>query len=743
MEAPAQRFGPYVILDRIGDGGMAEIFLAKVQGYSGFEKLIALKKIHPRYSRNPTFAQMLIHEAKLAASLNHFNVVQVLDLGEIDQQVYIAMEYVRGRDLAAVLSSLYRAKERLPLELTLFVATEFLTGLEYAHRMLGEDGRPLGLIHRDISPQNVLISHEGEVKVTDFGIARVISEKAGFQLPGNLHGKYGYMSPEQARNRTIDQRSDLFSAGVVLWEMLVGSRLFRGRDHPETLDLVLTKPVPPPSSLSSGVPPEVDHIVAKALAREPEQRYQTMGALLGDLSRVAASLPRRTGSRDLSVYMRRKFGAPNPGSLRPGAPSAAPEPPMGKRLPLGQILLERGVIDAGQLEIGLAEQRAKGGRLGEVLLEGSNIDGDVLADALASQLELPHLATSDLLALEPPADLLDRFPRTLAESGVLPLGFDPAGLSVRLALADPEDERLVLEAKVLLGVQQVTRFVAPRAALVSACARWYGAREAVAPPVEVRPAPEPVPTEVLIADADPSAAHRAAARLRDEGWRVDVVHDGRSARAALRNRRWGAAVLDAALPGIDGYNLLLEVRASGRTISVFLASERSDEFRESKALELGADGFFEKPISLELLASKLRRELQRKAPYPSSPGPSAGVSGSLEHMSMLDVARSLGVAQKTAHVVLQYEDGRHVTLRFDSGILRGAACGPHFGRDALLEAARPGPGLFRIEYRASPVAENLPNPEEALCEAEHRAEAFSPMTLAGDLVLSEPDDTPG
>ena len=131
---PAQRFGPYVILDRIGDGGMAEIFLAKMQGYSGFEKLVALKKILPRYSQNPAFARMLIHEAKLAARLQHFNLVQVLDLGEIDQQVFIAMEYVSGRDLAALLSNTYRRREKLPTAVSLCIATEFLTGLDYAHR---------------------------------------------------------------------------------------------------------------------------------------------------------------------------------------------------------------------------------------------------------------------------------------------------------------------------------------------------------------------------------------------------------------------------------------------------------------------------------------------------------------------------------------------------------------------------------------------------------------------------------
>src|SRR5688572_6304561 len=361
-----QRFGPYVILDRIGDGGMAEIFLAKVQGYSGFEKLIALKKIHPRYSENQTFAQMLIHEAKLAASLQHFNVVQVYDLGEIEGQVFIGMEYVRGRDLAAVLSNTYRRKERLPLNLSLCIATEFMTGLDYAHRMRSPDGTPLGIIHRDISPQNVLISYEGEVKVTDFGIARVIATKSGFQLPGNLHGKFGYMSPEQVLGHEIDQRSDIFSAGVVLWEMLTGTRLFRNKDHKKTIKMIVSHAIPPPSTVNPEVPPSVDRICAKALARDRTARYQTMGALLGELSRVADTLPRRAATRDLAVYMRRQFGTAGGGytssrsSRGKDLGSATPHSGFGdasktgvsevsgfsmtpgERVPLGQILIEQG-----------------------------------------------------------------------------------------------------------------------------------------------------------------------------------------------------------------------------------------------------------------------------------------------------------------------------------------------------------------------------------------------------------------
>ena len=494
MGAHPQRFGPYVILDRIGEGGMAEIFLAKMQGYSGFEKLIALKKILPKYSRNHTFAHMLIHEAKLAASLTHFNVVQVYDLGEIDNQVFVAMEYVRGRDLAVVLSNTYRRRERLPLELALFIGTEFLTGLEYAHRLRGPDGVPFGIIHRDISPQNILISYEGEVKVTDFGIARIISEEKGFKLPGNLHGKFGYMSPEQADNKAIDQRSDIFSAGVVLWEMLVGTRLFRGKNQHDTIKLVAESPIKEPSSLNPDVPPEVDTICLKALARDRNQRYQTMGAFLGDLSRVTETRLRRAGTRDLSVYMRRQFGTPG-GGFRSGGrggrsdqsnpsvdPPFAAESPVDRarspsgmdRVPIGQILIKQGAISVGDLEIGLAEQRAQGGLIGEVLVSSAAIDDTELAVALAEQAKLPAISTDDLVAISPPSTLLSRFPRHAAEAScVLPVEMDSDERVVRLAVCDPYDERGVLEAKVVLGVNDVALLVAPRSAIRAALSRWY------------------------------------------------------------------------------------------------------------------------------------------------------------------------------------------------------------------------------------------------------------------------------
>ncbi len=734
-----QRFGPYVILDRIGDGGMAEIFLAKMQGYSGFEKLIALKRIHPRYSQNKTFAQMLIHEAKLAASLQHFNVVQVLDLGEIEGQVFIAMEYVRGRDLAAVLSNTYRRKEKLPLNLALCTATEFMTGLDYAHRMRTSDGSPLGIIHRDISPQNILISYEGEVKVTDFGIARVVAEKeSSFQLPGNLHGKFGYMSPEQVLGQEIDQRSDVFSAGVVLWEMLTGQRLFRGKDHKETVKMIASTPIQPASALNSEVPPTVDRIVMKALARDRSARYQTTGALLGDLSRVADALPRRAATRDLAVYMRRQFGASSSHSSKGRTASTVSVSGFGTisnvsqvanyntgtdRVPLGQLLVQQGSINHGELDIVLAEQRARGGRIGELLVSSGAVSEDDLVRALSAQSGRQAINEADLLALPAPIKLLRRFPREAAEATlIVPISINEQQRSVGLAVVDPYDDRAILETKVVLGVNEVVVFIAKRPAVRAVIANWYAEEEAEEPtlagpvfaPEKVAAAPaEPL---VLIADADSKIVAELEQRMRDEGVEVVVATDGKKARELCREKPPTVAFLDAALPGIDGYNILLELRGKNTDAAIFITSSRGDDFRQAKALELGADDFIVKPFSLELTTAKIRREIQKRS-QGRTVGPAVtfdGVSGSLKDMTALDIIQSLELGKKTAHVVLQYEDGRSAELSLKRGEMLGAVAGKLNGEEAFYLVMRPGEGRFRIEYRSSEIADNITKPNTYL-----------------------------
>ncbi|MBX2813822.1 MAG: protein kinase [Myxococcales bacterium] len=786
-----QRFGPYVILDRIGEGGMAEIFLAKMQGYSGFEKLIALKKILPKYSKNSTFANMMIHEAKLAAALNHFNVVQVYDLGEIDGQIFIAMEYVRGRDLSAVLSNVYLRREYLPIELSLFIATEFLTGLEYAHRLRGAEGTPLGIIHRDISPQNILISYEGEVKVTDFGIARGISPDSNCAEVANLHGKFGYMSPEQALSESVDQRSDVFSAGVVLWEMLVGARLFRGRTPQETGRMVTSNTVPKPSSVNPDVPSDVDAICLKALSRDKSYRYQTMGAFLGALSRVSDEINHRAGNRDLSVYMRRQFGTPS-GGFRQGRSSrsqvsaenpinyvhqeadltgngASPYP----RLLIGQILMNQGSISMGDLELALAEQRAQGGRIGEVLVSTAAINDNELATALATQAALPTISSRDFESLSPPTELLSRFPRDAAEAScILPVDVDPDERVVRLAVCDPYDERGVLEAKVVLGVNEVALLVAPRSAIRQSLSAWYtqaAAQQHGTHPLFNESRSEKVHTthdRVLIADSDVELTRIVANRIRAEGFHVDVVHDGRAAREISLNTRPIAAVIETSLPHIDGYNLLLQIRELDQQATIFLTSERSDDFRQSKALELGADDFLVKPLSPEVIVSKIRRELsKRSASRRERIAPSrnfSGVSGTLEDMTVIDIVQSLELGGKTAHVVLRYLDGRQGIMRVDAGELKAAYTHHLSGSEAFYHLAVPGEGMFRIEYRTSPQPQNIEEPNTYLMiEAMRRldegisssADLLRPISeesksqqmqspLAEDLVLDEQHFSP-
>ncbi|MBK8011276.1 MAG: protein kinase [Deltaproteobacteria bacterium] len=745
-----ERFGPYVILDRIGDGGMAEIFLAKRQGYSGFEKLIALKKILPRYSANPTFAQMLIQEAKLAASLQHHNVVQVYDLGEIEGQVYIAMEYVHGRDLAAVLSHTYRRKERLPVALSLCIATEFITGLDYAHRTRGPDGTPLRIIHRDISPQNILVSYEGEVKVTDFGIARALGGE-GYHLPGNLYGKFGYMSPEQVGGQPIDQRSDIFSAGVVLYEILTGQRLFRGKNPNETAVMISRHPIPPPSALNPEVPPSVDAVCEKALARDRDTRYRTMGTLLGDLSRVADALPRRAATRDLSVYMRRQFGnaadmfglasrtRSDSGTSLPSyssslaldaAPASGDAAGIPKtRTPLGQILVAQNATTVGDVEIALAEQRARGGRIGEILVASGAISEMDLVRALSTQAGVPIVHEISLRDSPVPTELLKRFPREAAESSlILPISINELEHSVNLAVTDPYDDRSILESKIVLGVNHVRVHLAARSVIRRMIGTWYRDHEieiSVEEPIfTAEPASaiaiETVPL-ILVADSDEAEAKNLGDRLKAEDCEVIVVHEGRSAREISTTRRPAVVLLEASLPVIDGYNILLEIRARSEDAAVFITSSRGDEFRQAKALELGADDFISKPYALELVTSKVRREIKKRAGrFGGAPGGAPGiaqgsefrgVSGSLTDMTALEIVQSLELARKSAHVILQYEDGRSGEVDVLDGAVRGAQIGTVRGEDAFFTLTRPGSGLFRIEYRktSGPFSIDRPN----------------------------------
>ncbi|MCP4600349.1 MAG: serine/threonine protein kinase [Proteobacteria bacterium] len=271
------QFGSFYLYDKIGIGGMAEIFLAKTFTGLGIERHSAIKCILPLFVRDESFGDMLILEAKLCARLSHGNIVQTYDLGKSDGRYYISMEYVEGFDLNRLLGLLSRAEIKLPLQFALYIIIETLRGLDYAHRLTDEEGNFLGIVHRDVSPTNVLISTEGEIKLCDFGIAKVTLSNIDTEYVDDYHlkGKIAYMSPEYLSGREIDCRADLYAAGILLWELLSGRRLFKSKDEEETLRRAKNSEVPP---LTDSDFPEyelINAIVKRALSKDTDKRFQT------------------------------------------------------------------------------------------------------------------------------------------------------------------------------------------------------------------------------------------------------------------------------------------------------------------------------------------------------------------------------------------------------------------------------------------------------------------------------------
>jgi serine/threonine-protein kinase len=306
-------FGPYVLFDFVGRGGMAETYLARQKMQLGGTRLCVIKQILPSLAVDPQFSDMLVHEAKLAARLSHANVVEVLHLGREDGRLFIAMEYVEGFDLNCLLGRLSRAEVPLPLEFSLYVAAEALRGLDYAHRRRDDRGVPLGLVHRDVSPSNILISFEGEVKVCDFGIARANDEvdarSSVRELEEALRGKAGYMSPEHARGEAIDARADVYAAGIVLWELAAGRRMYRRRDGgPSLLELARRAEVPQLPSCGTREDRGLRDILGKALAMDREERYGSAAAMLRDLEAYVSRAKLQTGAPAFGQWLTRTLG---------------------------------------------------------------------------------------------------------------------------------------------------------------------------------------------------------------------------------------------------------------------------------------------------------------------------------------------------------------------------------------------------------------------------------------------------
>jgi serine/threonine-protein kinase len=301
-----RRFGRYFLFDKIGEGGMARIYLGRAKTELGGERLVVVKQILPLLADSADFSRLLIEEAKLAAQLTHGSVAQVFDLGREDGVLYIAMEYVEGFDLRDLLRRCSKTRVGLPLEFSMLITTEALRALDYAHKKKDEGGAPLGIVHRDVSPSNILISFEGEVKLCDFGIARAFGLREELP-PETVQGKAGYMSPEAARGEAVDARSDVFAVGVILWELFAGRRLYR-KGGPPTLEQAAAAQIEPPPERGYPDEGELRRIVMKALAKSPAERYANADAMLRDLERYATTARLIASPLRLGTWLMDQFG---------------------------------------------------------------------------------------------------------------------------------------------------------------------------------------------------------------------------------------------------------------------------------------------------------------------------------------------------------------------------------------------------------------------------------------------------
>lgn len=287
-----ERFGRYLLLERLGRGGMAEVFKAVAEGAQGFRRVFVVKRILPEFAASPYFVSLFADEAKLSALLHHPNLVQVYEFGAVAGVHYLSMEYLDGTDLASAMTGLTKLNEKMPPSLAVFIAQQVAHGLAYAHAAQDERGAPLRLVHRDVSPENIMLMDAGTVKLFDFGIALSDQRFATSITQGKvLKGKLAYSSPEQVKGQPMDGRSDIFSLGVVLWEMLTGRRLFAADEDARTLYNVLEREVVPPSTINPAVPPELDRVVLRALAREPGRRQSNADVLSEELDDILRALP--------------------------------------------------------------------------------------------------------------------------------------------------------------------------------------------------------------------------------------------------------------------------------------------------------------------------------------------------------------------------------------------------------------------------------------------------------------------
>jgi serine/threonine protein kinase len=299
--------GRYQIVRYLAEGGMAQVLLARASGLEGFERHVVIKRIRPEQAHDVRYVTMFLDEARLAALLHHHNIAQVHDVGQDNGEYFIAMEYVHGADLRQLLRELNARHRKTPIEHVITISTAVSAALHYAHEMRTPDRRLLGVVHRDVSPANILVGYDGSVKVTDFGIAKA-ALRGNETRSGTLKGKVAYMAPEQCMGADVDRRSDVFALGIVLYELATVRRLFKGANDFVTMNAIVAGKIPPPSQFRPDLPRELENIIMRALAHDPEKRFQTAEAMRLSLEQFADEHGIRTSTTALADFILEQLG---------------------------------------------------------------------------------------------------------------------------------------------------------------------------------------------------------------------------------------------------------------------------------------------------------------------------------------------------------------------------------------------------------------------------------------------------
>ncbi len=302
-----RKLGRYELLTRIAKGGMAQIHLARQRGIEGFERLVVLKLIHPHLSDEERFVEMFLDEARIAARLNHPNVVQIYDFGKDGDEYFIAMEYLEGESLGIIVKAGLESETPMDQHIAAGIIAQVCDGLDYAHKFVDLDGRFLGIVHRDVSPQNIIVLYSGMVKLVDFGIAKAAS-KIHKTRSGTLKGKLTYMSPEQCKALSVDPRTDVFSLGAVFWEMLTLRRLFKRESEAAMIDAIVNEPIPNPKDIRHSLMTEYADIAMTALQRDPAKRFQSAGAMATAIRAVLHQSNQEAGTPQIGNYIRSVLG---------------------------------------------------------------------------------------------------------------------------------------------------------------------------------------------------------------------------------------------------------------------------------------------------------------------------------------------------------------------------------------------------------------------------------------------------